>query len=251
MKALLFGAAALLAAAVGLGPAVAKDLEGAAPVVAQWTGPFVGIHGGWGQANRNGCFDFGVDIFSFTLLPAPDPIQSCDNAKEPLTFDYNQSGGLFGFQAGYNWQAAQNFILGVEFSASATGMTGMLDGALGGEGRWNSLVTATAKAGVTTGAWLWYVEGGYAVANASFMGDLGCDFDMTHSGPVVGAGVGVKLSQHVSLDLKYNHIWLDAQQAQCTSGVLCFIDIPTQIRTQGSMDIVKLGLNFHLGPTGI
>jgi hypothetical protein len=71
---------------------------------------------------------------------------------------------------------------------------------------------------------------------------------MTHTGPVAGAGIGVKLTERTSLDLKYDHVWLDAQNAHCTSSIFCgVINVPTQIRTQGSLDIVKVGLNFRLG----
>lgn len=249
MRSLLASAAALL---LVVGPAVAKDLEGAAPVLGQWAGAYVGIHGGYAQGNRNGCFDLGFDILNFPVVDEPLPIESCDGAPDGFTFDYpqDQDGGLVGVQAGYNWQASQSFLLGVEVSASATGLNGWLNGnALGGQGRWNNILAATVKAGVTKDKWLLYVEGGFAAANADFMGDVGCDFNVTHTGPVAGAGIGVKLSERVSLDLKYDHIWLNGQQSSCNPYLIDpnLIHFPTQIRSEGSLDVVKLGLNFHLG----
>jgi outer membrane immunogenic protein len=248
---MLLGAAALVLATAGLGSAYAKDLEGASPVVAQWAGAYVGIHGGYGQANRNGCFDFTAQVNGWNWNQGD--ITSCDGAPGPATFDYDQNGGLAGLQVGYNWQSAQNFILGLELSASATGMSGLLNNSpIAGEGKWSGIVTATAKAGVAKGNWMFYAEGGYALANATFEGDLSCDFSMAHSGPVVGGGIGVKLSKNVSLDLKYNHIWLGAAPANCTLysvtiGSDFYASLGSKIRTQGSIDVVKLGLNFHLG----
>jgi opacity protein-like surface antigen len=235
-----------------VGPAAARDLEGAAPVLQQWAGAYVGIHGGYAKGNRNGCFDLGFDFLGYTVIDEPPPITSCDGAMDPFTFDYPQDeqGGIAGIQLGYNWQAASNFLVGVELSASATGLSGWLDdSALSGLGQWNSIVAATAKAGFTQGKWLIYGEGGVAMANASFMSDLGCDFNVTHTGPIAGVGVSMKLSERVSLDLKYDHIWLNPTQSSCSPYLInpSLVKFPTQIRSQGSLDVVKLGLNFALG----
>jgi opacity protein-like surface antigen len=249
MRSFLAAAAAVF---LVVGPAAARDLEGAAPVLQQWAGAYVGIHGGYGHGNRNGCFDLGFTFLNYPVVSAPPPVDSCEGAPDVFTFDYpqDQQGGLVGIQLGYNWLPTQNFLVGVELSASATSMNGLLNNnALAGFGQWNSIIAATVKAGVTKGKWLLYAEGGVAAANADFMGDLGCDFNVTHTGPLAGLGVAVKLSERVSLDLKYDHIWLNPAQSSCAPFILDpnILEFPTQIRSQGSLDVVKLGLNFALG----
>lgn len=255
MKAVLFGVAAIVlaivtpAAAVDLAPApVVEDLV-AAPAD-HWSGFYVGAHAGYGWGNRNGCGDLGISLLNFALIPV-FPIESCDAAPDEFTYDYDQAGGLYGVQAGYNWMATENFLVGAEFSASLADITGEFDGVFGGVGTWDGLATATAKAGFTMDRVLVYGEAGLGLAGSSYEGDLGCNFEMNHAGPVAGAGVSFKVTDSVSIDLKYQHIWLGADQAACnsTNTVInpAFLEIPTELRTEGSLDVVKLGLNFQLG----
>nr|WP_280138981.1 outer membrane beta-barrel protein [Devosia insulae] len=225
----------------------AEDLV-AAPVD-QWAGFYVGAHGGYGVANRNGCGDIGVSILDWSIW-TPDEIDSCDGVDEVLTYDYNQSGVLLGLQAGYNWTPAENFLAGVEVSLSGGGLSGELDGVFGGVGTWEGLATATAKAGFTHDRFLVYGEAGFGFAKVDFEGDLNCQFDAYHGAAVAGGGVSFKITDDASIDLKYNHVWLGAAQASCTSQIWDnsdFLTVPTEIRAQGSMDVVKLGLNFQIG----
>ncbi len=255
MRSVFLGVAAIVLGIVT--PTVAADMT-PAPVVedlvaapaAQWSGFYVGAHAGYGWGNRNGCGDIGISLLNFNLIPV-FPIESCDAAPDEFTYDYDQAGGLVGFQAGYNWMATETFLVGAEFSASIANITGELDGLFGGVGTWDGLATATAKAGFTFDSILVYGEAGLGFAGSSFEGDLGCNFEMNHVGPLAGAGVSVKVTDSMSLDLKYQHIWLGADQAQCNSTATAidpaFLAIPTELRTEGSLDVVKLGLNFQLG----
>lgn len=267
MKFLLIGAAALALTVVS--PVAAKDLTPAKPAgpVDQWSGFYVGAHVGYGKADRNGCGDLGANIDAFgyviSLIQDPVAITSCDipNQQYPgLTYDYTQQGYLLGLQGGYNWLPAENFLIGLEGSFSVTNMTGDLTNGgdsmaspFGGTGTWNSLAMATAKAGVAAGNFLIYGEGGYALSTSSFTGNIGCDFTMTHTGPVAGAGVSFKVSDQASIDIKYDHVWANAAQATCNSVLLDAVDhnlivnVPTSLLTQGSADIVKVGVNFKLG----
>jgi len=248
MKLLAFGAAAAFVLG-GVIPALAEDLKPAK--VDNWSGFYAGIHGGHAKANRTGCGDIGFNLLTLELIPAPDPIDSCDAAPDDFAYDYDQAGGLVGIQAGYNWTLAEQFLIGAELSASAGKVDGELNGLFGGVGTWHDLFTATAKAGFIADKALFYGEGGFAMSDASFEGDLGCDFDATHTGPVAGAGVSFALNDQVSLDFKYNHVWLGAQQSSCNSTATLvdpdFVNVPTQLRTDGSMDVVKVGLNFRIG----
>src|SRR5262245_27932206 len=97
--------AALLVSTCLSAPAFAADLpvkappRAAPPVVADWTGFYLGIHGGygWGQTSVD---EFGRDFLSEFGFHEPEP-----------------KGGLFGGQAGYNWQRG-NFVGGIEIDYS-------------------------------------------------------------------------------------------------------------------------------------
>ena len=89
----LVGATLLLA-----GPALAADLAVKAPTAAplfpvpSWAGFYLGIHGGYG---------WGHDSVDVDLLSNPSP-----------------KGGVFGGQAGYNWQFG-TFVAGLEVDSSS------------------------------------------------------------------------------------------------------------------------------------
>jgi opacity protein-like surface antigen len=89
-------------------PALAADLPGKAPVrpatpVADWTGFYVGLHGGygWGKIKPD---DFDVAAFSSDAFGNPEP-----------------KGWVFGGHAGYNWQYGR-LVGGIELDYSATGV---------------------------------------------------------------------------------------------------------------------------------
>src|SRR5262245_42564910 len=93
--------AALLVSTCLSAPAFAADLpvkapRAAQPVVADWTGFYLGIHGGYGWA------DFGVKDLDLGVVGLSDP---------------NPTGAVFGGQAGYLWQRG-NFIGGIEIDYS-------------------------------------------------------------------------------------------------------------------------------------
>ena len=256
MKSLVLGALAL--ALVTGAPAFAKDLT---PVGNNgWGGGFIGLQGGYAKSNRTGCGDLGADLDIadnvIDLLTPPGPISSCAGAPPSVTYNYDQSGGLFGVDGGYNWTPSEMFLIGVQLDASLSSITGDVDpnSAFGGTAKVNALLTATAKAGVTAGRFLIYGEAGAAIEDVTFTGNLpGCQFTMNHMGPVAGFGVSYKLTDQASIDLKYDHIWLGAQQASCTSQLFDLetppvqVNVPMQFLTQGTADVVKVGLNFALG----
>jgi opacity protein-like surface antigen len=243
----------LVAAVAGLLLSIGAADAGSAPAAVganPWGGLYAGINGGYGGSTRDGCWN----VYS-------GPISDCGPAPDWATFNYNQAGALAGVQAGYNWTKG-SFLFGVEVDADAANITGRLDDTLGvtinntyypvfdfgGVGTWKAMVTAAAKVGATSGKWLGYLEGGVAAASFDFKGNSGCNFSAGYAGPMAGAGIGYKLSHNVSLDLKYDHIWMMAGDASCTVPILGnLVDIPFQIRTQGTMDTVKLGVNFSFG----
>src|SRR5216683_8168198 len=96
----LFGIGLLASVAAGAGSAGAADIPVRPPPVAapaiccavpEWTGFYVGIHGGGGWAHES--FE---PSESFSVLGVPVPFVVPPNASP--------KGGVFGFQFGHNWQ---------------------------------------------------------------------------------------------------------------------------------------------------
>src|SRR5262245_60864793 len=104
MRFLLGAAAALL---IGGSPVMAADLPvKARPVVVDtwsWTGFYIGINGGysWGRSRSDVVFSTPAGV----IIP---PAGSVTDAS------FNLNGGLFGGQAGYNWQSGSNWVWGLE-----------------------------------------------------------------------------------------------------------------------------------------
>jgi outer membrane immunogenic protein len=117
MKRILLSLIAFSAIA-GIGSASAADLplKAPPPVVVDplWTGFYVGLNGGysWGRSETNVTF-----IDTTTGLPITLPAGSATSAS------FNMNGGVFGGQAGYNWQR-DRMVLGVETDIQWSGQKG-------------------------------------------------------------------------------------------------------------------------------
>jgi outer membrane immunogenic protein len=223
---------AIAAAMMVSGGAFAADL--AVPVKADpaiematsnWDGFYVGLNAGYGWGNRTGDGSIGVPVSAW---------------------DYDLSGGLVGAQAGFNYQLDNNLVLGVEVSGDVANITGSDASQVplgGGAGTYNMLTTATAKLGYATDKFMVYVDGGYALANFNFNGSAGCGFSQTNGGLTAGVGASMKVSDNVSVDLNYHHVWFQDAAANCT----VFGVLPVSISDAASADVVKLGVNYRFG----
>jgi outer membrane immunogenic protein len=95
-------------------PALAADLPGKAPrqppvVVTDWTGFYIGIHGGygWGKTSVDN-----IDLnrsFEFNGF-----------FENPAFTEPKLKGWVFGGHAGYNWQLGQRWVGGLEIDYSAS-----------------------------------------------------------------------------------------------------------------------------------
>jgi outer membrane immunogenic protein len=176
-------------------------------VVSDWTGPYIGVHGGWGRGTRDACLDFvGGEDSEFTI--------DCDD--EPFAeYDYDLEGWLVGAQAGYLFALTDNFVVGVEGAISKTNITGEVTVGPGtGTGTYEWLATGTVIAGVTIDSLMLYGEAGIAGAHFSMVGDddtlaADCDYTAHHFGAVAGVGAAVKFDQF-SVFAEYNRVWLGA-----------------------------------------
>jgi len=227
---------AFAAAVLVSGGAFAADLQipatpdkaMAMAVPSTWDGFYAGVNAGYGWSNRTGTSD----------ISGGGPTVGAWN--------YNLGGGLIGAQAGFNYELGSNFVVGVQVDADVANINGSDVGQVtgGGPGTYNWLATATAKLGYAADNFLVYVDGGYALAGFNFNGTVGgCNFSQTDGGFAAGVGASYKMTDNVSLDLNYNHVWFQNATSACTFGGFLPLDIHDAI----GADVVKLGVNYKFG----
>jgi outer membrane immunogenic protein len=113
-------------------PAFAADMAVKAPPpvpepIYSWTGFYVGLNAGWSWGKENATVNFpgpGFNAIGFGI-PSLSGSTSCACNLSDLGIEYQETnhsmGAIGGVQAGYNWQAASNWILGIEADFQASG----------------------------------------------------------------------------------------------------------------------------------
>lgn len=134
-----------------------------------WSGPYVGLTGGYGWA---------------TTVPSTAP----------------NNGWIGGAFAGANFQADSNLVVGIEGDFTATGKTGTGGGATV-TNPWDA--TLRGRIGFAMDRIMIYGTGGVAVGKVTATG--GITGSATRVGWTAGAGVEAALSQHVTGRLEYRH----------------------------------------------
>ena len=208
-----FHCAALATVAVlgftSVASAADMPVKAPAPIVAplyNWTGPYVGIAGGYGWGN-SGQTDPGIVI--------NQTVTSEDGS-------YAVNGGILGGTLGYNWQQGP-WVFGVEGdfswadisgSSNTCGATTPIPHACGT--KLESLGTLRGRIGYAMGAtgnWLPYVTGGLAVGELqawdAFTPASGSNF---RAGWTVGGGVEVGITQNWTAKVEYLYVDLGSQQ---------------------------------------
>jgi outer membrane immunogenic protein len=246
MKKFLLGTIGLVALGMAA-PASAADLAARPyraalpPMVAaiyDWSGFYIGANGGWGQS-RN-CWDFDGIVGSIIS----------DGCRE-------RSGGLFGGQLGYRWQAG-TWVFGLE-----------------GQGDWADLSssrvsvflpiqtrTKTDGLGLFTGqiGWaLWntallYVKGGAAVTSNRFSildlaGPELASASSTRWGGTVGVGWEWGFAPNWSFGLEYDHLFMgDANNSFSVANPALAAVLNNRISQD--VDMVTLRVNYRFGGYG-
>jgi outer membrane immunogenic protein len=186
------------------------------PITTSWTGPYLGIGGGYGIANSK-------TTISEDAGPILGPISlSSDNGNE---------GGFLAFSAGYDWQIRPRFVVGIFGDADFSNLhysegIQMSDGidTIGGTVRSNfkNILMVGGRVGyLTTPATLLFVSGGYANVGLGDT-DLNCSCSVLladplnastrlfgskrFSGAFAGAGVETKIWDQLSLKAEYRYI---------------------------------------------
>jgi outer membrane immunogenic protein len=245
-KKLLFASAALVGLA---GPGFAADLPMKAPAyipppVYDWSGFYIGGNAGWGWGTVKATEALpGTNAFPFGTVFSPR----------------DTSGWLGGFQAGYNWQPAPNFVFGLEgeytwsdisgtsvsvstaprfvgFSSTATSK--LTDFALG-----------TFRLGYAMDNFLFYGKGGVAWGqfngsginnNANGTVFQTFTFGGSSTGWVVGVGAEWGFAPGWSARIEYDHIFFDSRP------VLIVGTVDQSTTSAGSnVDIVRAGVNYR------
>jgi outer membrane immunogenic protein len=191
MKSVLLAGVAALALSVGVGSANAADIQQRAVLPAKapayvtpvfsWTGPYIGINGGygWGTADFNGAFPG-------SLSP---------------------SGGLFGATLGYNWQTGPA-VWGLEGDIDWSGLrdTGACAGATGCRANNYWLGTVRGRLGYNAGRWMPYVTGGLAVGDVHSHINGFSDTETTKAGWTLGAGVEAAIAGPWTAKIEYLYV---------------------------------------------
>ena len=192
-----------------------------------WSGWYWGAHLGYGWGDK-GVVDVNGDT---GVVPG----------TQVLEHDVN--GWLGGFQGGWNYQSG-NWLFGIEGQWSWTGIDGggsatVPAGLLNFAVDVDWIATLTARLGVTSDRWLWYLKAGGAWAKEQYTEQVG-PFPTftptdTRSGWTVGLGVEYAWGNNWSSKLEWNY--LDFGDREVLFGV-------TPSRIDQKLHIVKVGLNY-------
>lgn len=180
-----------------------------APVrYAGWTGPYIGIHGGYG---------FGDYDVSGILSATAEP-----------------KGGFFGIQSGYNWQLSQNWVFGLE-GDSAWGSISQTNGTSRAD--IDAMGTVRARFGYANGHALYYATGGLAWIHADTAAAGVTTRDQFWIGWTAGAGIEYALSQKWSAKVEY--LYADFGLRDVVGGL--------SVRDEFNVHTIKLGVNYRAG----
>ena len=216
----------------------------APPAAFNWTGVYAGVNAGYGVGHNafTQFEDFGAGAFSTSYAPSMVAPQ----------------GGLFGGQAGYNWQIS-HVVLGLEGDAQWANMSDTKCGYVCMEGspysvsqRLGWFATARARLGWAMPSWMLYATAGGAWAgvhendlifpNIIAPNGVAASFSRTQSGWVAGGGIELRLWQRWTGKLEYLHLDLGSTSNFMVGALPDTVTTTSQIRS----DIVRLGLNYHL-----
>lgn len=228
------------AADLGARPAYKAPAVAPAPMFS-WTGFYIGGHVGYGWG-RNDWTDVGGGL----LGGAPGS-----------TFGNDTDGFLAGGQAGFDWQFAPNWVLGIEGQGSWANLDGSTTvagpapvGTFSNDINW--LTSVTGRLGFTQNNWMLYVKGGGAWADfdhtASFAAP-GATTTASHtrSGWTAGGGFEYAFTPGWSAKVEYQYYDFGSDRYAFPvfpAGASAPTDIDSQIHT------VKVGLNWRFGGLG-
>lgn len=236
-----FAAVSFAATFVAATPASAADMAVKAPpptplpVIYDWSGFYIGANGGWGQS-RN-CWDFVFVGAAFN--------EGCNE----------RSGGLFGGQVGYRWQANQ-WVFGLEAQGDWADLShtrvSLLDPTLSIRTKTDGIGLFTGQIGYAWNAALIYLKGGAAVTsnrfsildNLNFGAEL-ASASSTRWGGVVGVGFEYGFAPNWSVGVEYDHLFMGDANNSYTSPA--FVAGVLNSRVGQDVDMLTLRINYRFG----
>lgn len=206
------------AAVLGLSSAAfAADLvvdEPTAPVAVlsstDWSGFYVGVHGGYGAGVLN--------------LSAPGFIDPDDE-------DEDVQGFFGGIQLGYNFQS-DALLFGVQTDLSLSGIASDEDGG-GDDDTIDWLGSTTGRVGFVADSFVPYLKGGIAYAGGTGHA-LDEEDSQTHIGWTVGAGLELAVADNISVFAEYDYY---------DFGEATYDFTPFDADVTATLNTVKVGLN--------
>jgi outer membrane immunogenic protein len=211
------------------------------PVAYNWTGFYLGAHGGYGWANS----DWTFQNVSFFNTFVGDQI----NLKP--------KGGLGGGQVGYNYQIGQ-FLLGVEGTFSWADIKQTVTSPIfpttdNETTKIKNLYTVAARLGVTNGPWLAYAKGGWAGGRVQLSAaepGIAVSWDpatQSRSGFVIGGGVEYMIAPSIILGAEYNYIDLGSKTYSAVNTPSAFGPTTVSDKTTVSTIIGRVSYLFNIG----
>src|SRR6516225_6412379 len=256
-------------------PLMGPQLYPSAPRMAvDWTGIYFGVNAGygWAQGSSNTAFAGGS---TNTLLPSgllippgattPLGLGATELGGTGLLGSSSPRGGIAGGQIGFNWQAGM-VVFGAELDAQWSGQSNTVSlictpptpGCTASEAiKIRSLTTGRARVGLAFDWLMPYVTAGAALVNARDdltvnVGGVSALFpplSNTSLGWTAGAGVDIALSSNWSARLEYLHI--RANDLTSSVAIPGFLGAGTAAESAAYRDnIVRVGLNYRIGPRG-
>jgi opacity protein-like surface antigen len=214
--------------------------RGIASAVADWTGPYVGGHGGIAGGRTH------WDADAFLWTDAPDL-----GISRP--FDMRIAGGLLGGQVGYNAQWGP-WILGAETAASTANVSRTIvspyfPGLETETTRISQVATVTGRLGYGRGPLQAYVKGGYAGARVATLFADSADAIFGggaawRSGWVAGLGVERRVTRVMSLALEYDRFDFGRSTLSTPDSIrITSSSVASVVRADSLMVRVNLRLN--------
>jgi outer membrane immunogenic protein len=219
-----------------------------------WTGFYLGGNLGYGVA-RN-------PSQKILTNPGGAPLVTTE------TFNVSPHGALGGGQIGYNWQAARNWVWGIEADIQASAQTDSTTcvticfPAFPGETftrvsqKLPWFGTLRGRLGWTNGPALYYATGGWAIGNVTSDYTVRCCvpggpteshiFTHTQSGWTIGGGVETQLAGNWTAKMEYLYINLDNVADSFIHTTVPFVTSYTDTSAIRN-HVVRVGLNYKFG----
>lgn len=240
-------------------------IQDLSPTAANWSGFNIGINGGFSWSNAH---------TQFKPLPGPSQLPNGDGGIQPSLMPTNMTGGIFGFQIGYNWllYAYPNLYLGLETDMDWSSLKGTAKGdAIGNDVEhltvFNNVLSTQQKStwfGSLRGrlgfspisSFLLYGAGGLAYgsmqvsANTNFIpGGYGNEeypaaLSLTLPGWAAGGGLEWALKKNWSVKFEYLYYNLGSV-SEVADPIIPNPPFQTKYTWSNPVQLIRIGLNYH------